>query len=347
MQQWLKEVARGKKGSRDLTYEEAFEAASQIASGEASIAQCAAFFVAERMKEESSDELRAFVDVFYKNTEHVTHSPEGLLDCAGPYVGRNTFAATIPVSLLLSEKGIPVLLHGSDPLPPKYGSSLKAILKHVGIESQVSIHTVEETLLRTKIGFADTESFCKPLAKLRDLRKEIGVRTLLNTVEKLGRVAQGETLMLGAFHKTAITHIIPVVKRLYKQVFIVQGVEGSEDIPIHRNSSFIYKLTDQGEEMLTVRPSDYGFNHQKDPEKELITFEQQAELISLVIEGNDNVELSYYRDQVIFNAGIRYFLLNKVDTIEKGIQTADDQLRNGQAKEQWLKWQQVQGKVEG
>ncbi|WP_165763706.1 anthranilate phosphoribosyltransferase [Halalkalibacter urbisdiaboli] len=347
MQNWLKEVARGKKNSRDLTYEEAYEAAMDITEGKASSAQIAAFLIAERMKEEAPEELLAFIHAFHEKTNHLNAPIKGMLDCAGPYVGRNSFVATIPVALLLSAIGIPVFLHSSDSLPPKYGSTIKAILEQLGIETMASVEGIERSLSTVQLGFADTEFHCRPLASLREIREEIGVRSLLNTVEKLIRVAQGEAVVLGVFHKTAINNLIPVVRKLpYKQMFIVQGIEGSEDIPVHRHSSFIYKVTEDGEEMLTVRPKDYQLEHQKDKEKEQLTLRQQVSIINEIIVGSENEYLHYFRDQVIFNAGIRLWLLERVSSIEAGIEEARYLLNQGEAKQQLEKWQQ-QGKVEG
>ena len=59
----LKEIGRGKRGARDLTYEEAARAAELIVGGAATPAQIGAFLVAERVKMESADELKAFGDL--------------------------------------------------------------------------------------------------------------------------------------------------------------------------------------------------------------------------------------------------------------------------------------------
>lgn len=48
----LKEVGRGKRGARDLTYEEALQAAESILGLQATPAQIGAFFIAERIKME-------------------------------------------------------------------------------------------------------------------------------------------------------------------------------------------------------------------------------------------------------------------------------------------------------
>lgn len=59
---------------------------------------------------------------------------------------------------------------------------------------------------------------------MRKIREEIGVRTVLNTAEKLVNFSDADKLMMGAFHRTAIQKMHPVFQHLtYKEVFIVQG----------------------------------------------------------------------------------------------------------------------------
>lgn len=84
----LKEVGRGKRGARDLTYEEALQAAASILGAQATPAQIGAFFIAERIKMESVEELEAFVKV---SREYADRSfLHAGIDCAGPYDGRKS-----------------------------------------------------------------------------------------------------------------------------------------------------------------------------------------------------------------------------------------------------------------
>ena len=82
----LKEVGRGKRGARDLTYEEASQAAELILTGAATQAQMGAFLVAERIKMESPDEIKAFIHALRQRIN--TYPMPGSMDCAGPYDGR-------------------------------------------------------------------------------------------------------------------------------------------------------------------------------------------------------------------------------------------------------------------
>lgn len=80
------------------------------------------------MKTESPEELLAFTEALRNSSKTLNLSKavkDAVIDFAGPYTGRHSFLATIPASLLLAGNGVPVFLHGSDALPPKYGTSVK------------------------------------------------------------------------------------------------------------------------------------------------------------------------------------------------------------------------------
>lgn len=339
MQQWLKEVARGKRGSKDLSYEETKQLAHFILDGKATDAQISAYFIAERIKTESADELLAFVRTLQETSTKLDLDPafsQKVVDCAGPYTGRYAFAATIPVSILLAEYGIPIFLHSSEALPPKYGISIKAILAELGIFSQPA-PSLSKALADANLGFAWTEKYAPLLAKVRHIREEIGVRTLLNTAEKLINIAQAGTLLMGAFHRTAIQSMEPIFSGLpYKRVFIVQGAEGSEDIPVHRNS-FIFKYTNGALQSSIIRPKDYGLFVQE-KKRDRITAQEQKQIILALLNGEKPEALESYYNQVLFNAGIRYYLFGAASSVQEGIAIAKKQLALKKGATQLEKW---------
>ncbi|MBU9711886.1 anthranilate phosphoribosyltransferase [Evansella tamaricis] len=330
MKQWIKEVAKGKKRARDLTYEEGLAAANSIITGEATDIQVAAFLIAQRLKNESPEELAAFVHAFREASETIPLSQdiqERLIDFSGPYDGRKTFAATIPVSILLAENGIPVFLHSSDTLPPKYGSTLKSILGELGIAYDLTPSHIAASIEGNNIGFAWTEALCPPLARIRKVREEIGVRSFINMVEKLLNITNSNAIMLGIFHKTVLdTNVANLRGQNFKKSYIVQGTEGSEDLPIHRKS-FVYEVTEDNVRNVDLDPEDYGLFFRKDPEKEVLTLEDQVRLITAILNGESSEDLAYYRNQVIFNAAARYYFYGTTSSVEEGIDLATSQLK--------------------
>ncbi|MGP4040506.1 anthranilate phosphoribosyltransferase [Gracilibacillus sp. D59] len=334
MQQWLKEVARGKKGSKDLDYQQTLQVAESIVSGEATTAQIAAYLVAERIKTETHEELLAFIHTLQQHTKRLnlpTEVREKTIDFAGPYNGRHSFAATIPVSLLLAEYGVPVFLSASDTLPPKYGTSLKSIFSELGIAVDSDHDKAAKMMMNSNMAFADTEQYSSALAKLRSIRKEIGVRTLFNTVEKLINISKAKNVMLGAFHRTAINKLEGVFKQLdYNHVYIVQGLEGSEDVPVHRNS-FVFDWTPDGLDSFIVRPQDYGVEYKEFDKNVKLAANEQAAIIHSIFSGEGKQEHQYYYHQILLNAGLRYYLFKVTDSIEEGIKVATEQIKTGRA----------------
>jgi anthranilate phosphoribosyltransferase len=345
MQQWLKEVARGKRGSKDLDYQQTKEVAQSIINGDATDAQIAAYLIALRLKTESPEELLAFVHAFGDESEKIDSIQQSIIDLASPYNGRNTFTGSIPTAILMAEYGLPVFLHGSDALPPKYGIAMKEILSLLGIEISQNAPRLAKTITEAGIAFASTEEFCTSLGKLRKIRKELGVRTLLNTVEKLLNLANADSIMMGAYHRTAINKIAPIFKGLsYKNVYVVQGMEGSEDLPVHRNS-FIFKITDNEMESFIVNPGEYGLMAPEVDKDIKLSASVQSDITMALLSGEQSEFLQTYYNQVLFNTGIRYHLFGAVPGIGEGIEIAKEQLKAQKGLRQLEKWKASQQKM--
>ena len=91
MKRWIQAMGTGMQGSRDLSYDEAVEAAHEMAKGDSTDAQCAAFLMALCMKGEADEELMAFIDVFRSYSLNY-HTFADSLNCAGPTEGRQRFS---------------------------------------------------------------------------------------------------------------------------------------------------------------------------------------------------------------------------------------------------------------
>lgn len=337
MKQWIKIVGTGKTGSRHLTYDEAVAAAHAIARGEATDAQTAAFLMAMRMKGEADEEMMGFIDVFRKYSLPYRSFSQSL-NCAGPYDGRLYFPITIPVSLLLASVGFPQVLHGSESLPPKLGQSLKELLEGLGVQVELEAKEWEKIFLSLNIGFIWTDLICPPFGRVRHVREQIGLRTFFNTVEKVINPVHSMNMIIGVNHKTAMEHLIHLLpKSGFETAYIVQGIEGSEDLPIYKNSS-IRKVTPWGDESSTIDPATFGFQGLP---LEKCGKEQQLQQLMRIIQGDDAPDIRNERDHVIFNAGLRLYWFDKVGSYEEGFQLARSLLQRKEALKLLGKWRDM------
>lgn len=332
----LKEVARGKRGSRDLNYEESLQAADSIINLKATPAQIGAFFIAERIKMESVEEIEAFVLVCRKHAYRVPVQ-QGL-DCAGPYDGRKkTFFATFPTAFLLAAAGLPVTLHGTGSLPPKWGVTLQDLLYESGIDAdQTSRDQIIQAATETGVLYVPAEQWCPPLKELRSIRVELGMRTVLNTAEKLIDYSHSPYLIFGVYHNTVFERMAKLTTNLqYKKALIVQGMEGSEDLFIERPTRTY--IVENGESSLhIIDPDTYGLETSV-PDMDWTPVEQMR-VSESVLQGRGHLA---FVNQVMLNAAVRLRLAEKVDSVEEGLYTCKDLLDNGAAWELYSKWQNM------
>lgn len=333
----LKEVGRGKRGARDLTYEEALEAADWILSGKATPVQIGAFFVAQRIKMESVSELKAFVDAS-RALAYRTPIQQGI-DCSGPYDGRKkSFYASLATAFVLAEAGLPVTLHGSATLPPKRGITLHDMLLAMGADlERLPKERIIELARLTGVLVVPAESWFPPLANLRSIREELDMRTILNTVEKLMDYSCSPYLVFGVFHNTVFNRMSELLQHLdYKQALIVQGVEGSEDLFIDRPTR-VYAVEPGKAELNVIDPELYGLETAL-PEQGCWTAEEQVRVTEEVLQGAGHAA---YSNQVLLNAAMRLYAAKRVDSIEQGLYVCKPIIENGSAWKLYEKWKQA------
>ncbi|WP_223069768.1 anthranilate phosphoribosyltransferase [Paenibacillus caui] len=331
---YLKEVARGKRGARDLSYDDAWQAAESILNSAATPAQIGAFLAAERIKLESIDELEAFVRVCRGFARREQLFPENL-DCAGPYDGRkSSFIATFPTAFLLSAAGLPVTLHGCAPLPPKWGITLHDILTAAGID--ISGLSPDKFILAAResgVLYVNSEQWSPKLGSLRPIREELGMRTIFNTVEKLVDYGHSPFIVYGIYHNTVFDRISRLMIKLgYRKALIVQGQEGSEDLFIDRPTR-IYIVENGEPSMSVIDPEIIGLDTpvpdvEWTPALQLSTAEE-------VLHGAGH--LAFYH-QTLLNGAVRLKLAGRVGSVEEGLYTCKNLLDSGAAMKKYNEW---------
>ena len=329
----LKEVARGKRGARDLTYEEALGAAEAILTGEATPAQIGAFFVAQRIKMESVAELKAFV-VKCREQAHRLPTMEGM-DCTGPYDGRvRSFYATFATSFVLAEAGLPVTLHGAPTLPPKRGITLHDMITTLGVElNQLSRERAADIAQATGVLYVPAQRWSPAIEALRNIREELDMRTIMSTVEKLIDYAHSPYLVFGVFHNTVFNRMSELVQELaYERALIVQGVEGSEDLFIDRPTRTYYVESGRSE-LLVIDPELYELAATI-PEMEW-TASKQVQVTEEVLNGKGHPA---FTNQVLLNAAMRLYVAQRVNGIEHGLDICKTIVESGAAAKRYEAW---------
>ena len=256
----LKIVGRGKKLQRDLTYDEAYEAMRLLLSSEISDTQIGGFLLTMRVKEETADEIHGFVDGARTLMKPMPQPDvEGLVDFGLPYNGKaRTLQVGVIALMLVACAGVPVIVHGADNIPTKGGVAVLNFLRALGYPADQTPDEVSRSIEKTNFGVLNLEQVLPQWTALTPLRHHFGVRTLMNTAEKLLNPANAPRHINGFYHGVYLRRLASVLPGETTN-WIVQGEEGSIDMRLGKKTR-VYQAV--GEEMVetVIDASDYGFH---------------------------------------------------------------------------------------
>ncbi|WP_431065077.1 glycosyl transferase family protein [Methylotuvimicrobium sp.] len=198
--EYIRILGKGKKGSRPLTREEAYQAMRMILAGEVLPVQLGAFLMLMRVKEETPEELAGFIQAARE-----TFSPFGEPSCPADldwssYAGKRRHLPWFLLSaLLLAENGIKVFMHGAG------GHTAGRIythdaLKYLGIEHAASLQEARQQLEEQSFSYLPLEYFCPKLHEIIELRPIMGLRSPVHTLARMLNPFNAKHSIQAIFH---------------------------------------------------------------------------------------------------------------------------------------------------
>jgi anthranilate phosphoribosyltransferase len=256
----------GRKDSRNLTHDEAYQAFDAILSGSESEIQIAAFLVLVRMKGLTVEELMGFARAARARARIPCQGVQGLVSICPPHDGIDRFPPLeVAAGLVAAAAGARVLILSDRGVPPKRGLTSANVLEALGLAMTFDPSEVESWIAETGFGACSVVGMLPALMNLRRVRDEVVIRTPLATVEKLLAPASG-AILLGAQGGPVLGTAVEVIHGLgHPRGIAIQGHEGSV-IPSVRKRTRGIELSDRHLVPLNVEPEDFGLLSSEEPE---------------------------------------------------------------------------------
>lgn len=234
---YLKEIARGQHGARDLTRDQTRILFTAVFAGEVPDVALGALLVALRVKGESVDELAGMMDALAAHVRPLRLPVRRLLPVIIPsYNGARKLPNLVPLmALMLAREGVPVLVHGA--FQELTRVSTFHVLKILGYNTAESLEDAQRQLEERSFAAAPVNLLSPALARLIDIRLTIGVRNSGHTLAKL--LLPDGVAPCDACRLIAVTH--PEFLKLMREfflaapanVFFMRGVEGEAVVRLH------------------------------------------------------------------------------------------------------------------
>ncbi|TAF09259.1 MAG: hypothetical protein EAZ77_05680 [Nostocales cyanobacterium] len=329
--QFIEKIGSGTHTSENLTRAEAYTAMKMMLLAEAKPAQIGAFLISHRIKRPTGEELAGMLDAYQELGPQLqpiqlfNHQQVFILGI--PYDGRTrTAPINIITALLLATAGQPVIMHGGDRYPTKYGLPLIEIWQGLGVNwTNLSLFQTQQVFAQTGIGFVYTPQHFPLTQTLWEYREQLGKRPPLATMELIWCPYTDDAHIIAGFVHPPTEAMFQVALEMHqvKNFTFVKGLEGSCDLPRDRTAIIGFSSSKTQElERLHLVPREYGFTTKNVP---LGTTEELIKDMQSVLAG----EASELMETALWNGGFYLWHSGICPDMQTGINKAKELFNSG------------------
>lgn len=234
----------------------------------------------------------------------------------------NSLNISTASALLVSACGIPVVKNGNRSVSSLCGSA--DVLEELGYNINIKADKVVEELDKNNFVFCFAPNFHPIMAKVRNVRKEIGIATVFNLLGPLLNPTQPHHLLLGVTSPDKMELIANVLFNTGTKRSMVVCGNGLDEISCLGVSNGIL-VTEDGLSNMSITPEEYGLTRCNIND----LLGKNAKYNATIIKDTLSGKLTPLTDTLILNAGVALFLYGKVDKIIDGVNLAKSRLLSG------------------
>ena len=326
-------VGSGHKSADDMTRDQAREAFQRILDGEPDHTTLGAFWLANRWKRNTPEELGGYVDVMHEESVVTAEPDADPVDCGANYDGKGRSAIFgVAAGLVAAAAGTPVVVHSGDRVPTQKQDAYKHVLDELGVRTELDPQESADMVDDVGFGFYYQPAFNPGIDALFDRRDNMGVRCFVNTVETLANPA-GADVHLGSFYHLAFAKRMVRTLResestTVERALFFQGMEGYDDV---RPGTTVVAEWNAGDEELDdfeIKTANYGMDFESEDLEVDDVGADSAAITEEVVAGERDDQ---FADAVALNAALRIYAREDADSLDEGLEMARDALDSGEA----------------
>lgn len=226
----IKEYLQKVIDNENLTFEESFNAMSEIMNGEVNNSHLAGFLIALKSKGETSAEVAGFAKAMQEKSVRIYCDDENLIDVCGTG-GDNSgsFNISTATAFAAAGAGVKVAKHGNRSISSKSGSA--DALQALGVNINLTKEQSEEALNKIGIAFLFAPLYHPAMKHAAPVRKELGMKTVFNMLGPLTNPARVKKQIIGTYSLKASRIMAEASKYLdMEKVCFVCGVDKYDEI---------------------------------------------------------------------------------------------------------------------
>ena len=314
-----------------MTPDQASEAMTRILDREPDHTTLGAFWLANRWKRNTPDELAAYIDVMAERSVNFATPDCDPVDCGANYDGKGRSAILgVGAGVVAAAAGTPVVAHSGDRVPTQKQDAYKHVLDELGVRTEIEPGESAAMVDETGFGFYYQPAFNPGIDALADRRDMMGVRTFVNTIETLANPARADVHLGSFYHLPYAKRIIDTFEASKRydvpRVVMFQGMEGYDDI---RPGSTTVAVGEDGDlEDFTIETPEYGMDFASEDLGVGNVASDSARITEAVLAGERE---GTFADAIALNGAFRIYARADCESLDDGLAMARDAIADGSA----------------
>ncbi|WP_131781851.1 anthranilate phosphoribosyltransferase [Legionella gresilensis] len=316
----------------DLTFTEMQDVISACIEDKISDAEIGAFLALMRAKGETADELTAAAKTIQSAMRTIDLGDE-VIDLAGTGGdGKHTFNISTACSIVAAAAGAKVAKHGNHSVSSSSGSA--DLLLEAGFNIKLSDDQLKRCLQQNNICFLLTPHFNQAAQRVKEVRKQLGIKTFFNFLGPVLNPAKVKRQVVGVFAKAWQEKLLNVLINLgSKRVIILHSEDGLDEISIAA-PTHILEYHDGKRFTWSVNPNDFNCYHSNLND---IIVNSSAQSLAVIENAFKGVKGAAY-DSILLNTAIALYCADIVKDFKTGVEIAAATINSGNAKRHFLQF---------
>ena len=313
---------------REIFFDEMVDLFRQVMEGKVTPVQLSVILMGLHVKTESVSEIAAAAQVMREfATKVIVEDTTHLVDTCGTGGDKShTFNISTTAAFVAAAAGAKVAKHGGRSVSSLSGSA--DVLEALGVNMSLTPAQVAESIQKVGLGFMFAPNHHPAMKYAAPVRKELGMRTILNILGPLTNPAGAPNQVMGVFHPDLVGIQARVLKQLgSKHVMIVHGENGLDEISLS-GPTFVAELKHGFVTEFKIEPKQFGLDLA--PIDALKAADKDASMAILIAVLDNQPGPS--KDIVALNAGAAIYVAGLANDLWGGVTKAREMIESGKAR---------------
>lgn len=306
-----------------LSRDEAFELMTEIGENAFNEAQNTALIISISSRDLNVAEMQGFRDALLSLSVPTSLESYDAIDlCGTGGDGKNTFNISTLASFVVAGAGYKVAKHGNYGVSSVSGSS--NVLEKLGYRFSPDAAKLERELNAYNLCFLHAPLFHPALKNVGAIRKQLGIKTLFNTLGPLVNPARTKKQSTGVYQLKLARLYHYLLQQENKTYAVVHAVDGYDEISL---TSEVQYFSSTGEYFLS--PADFGM--EKLSQESLFGGNTRDEAASIFVNIMQHKGTNAQHNAVIANAAVGIQCFEEKKSLLECVDIARQSLESGAA----------------